>query len=124
FLGHSTVALHDLRSVAGKVAHQNLKDTSRIFERWIRFESSSILRLSAPILRMPTFNFLMTRCVLAAAFLWRTLVKPTFRIVFLVLRIPAREQPIEIFGITEVIAQKRGRIRIVRHILPEFLLVL
>ena len=104
---------------------QNLEDAARMLECGVGRVLMRVTCFAAPVLAMTAIGGVMPGCGLGRmTFLLGTLVQPGLRTVLFLLRIPAREQPIQIFSVAIVFAQNRRRIGIGKDVVLEPLVVL
>src|SRR6266568_3932890 len=103
-LGHTAVPFDHFRGVTGEVPLQHLKYAEWIFQRDVPFKVGHLLSFATAILSVTAAKISMP-WALADVFPRSASIQPTLGIVLLLLRIPAREQSIQIFGVLEILAQ-------------------
>src|SRR5581483_4129267 len=82
----------------------------------IGFMFSQIAGFPAPIFPVTAAMLFMSA---SSVLFWRSLVKPCFGMIFLLLRVPARKETAKIFRVTEIFTQNRRRIGISNYILAK-----
>ena len=122
--GDTAVALHHLWCVTGEVALQNLEHAAGMFERRISFELARVLSLSAAVLAMPASDIGMARLLASSLLARSALIQPRLRAVLPLVSVPTGEQTVQVFCIPKIVAQDRGRVGVIYHVLAEFFAVL
>src|SRR5215472_6050444 len=118
--GNAAMAFHDLRRVAREMAFENLENTLGVFERRVGPERVYVLRFPAAVFSLTAARLGMSRGC-RGVFFFRPPIKPGVRIVALLLPIPPREQPIEIFRILELVTDESGGVGVMNHVVTKFL---
>src|SRR6059058_1980315 len=97
---NSAISLDHLRRVAREVPLQYLKNASRIFKRSVGLKLVCFLSFASAIFAVPTASRSVTWFLSFAATLHRcAAIKPALRGILFLLRIPAREESIQVFCI-------------------------